>query len=716
MDRKSDSKMSSLSFIKTHSNSLEFENIPVVDKHIPVISCIGTSRDGKSTLLDFYCKWIMEKFNLEPKPKYPFIAKETDGETMTNGIDYYQVQDKCMLIDCQGMALTNAKFDSHLSLIVYLISNVIILTVRQRLDLQVFNNLISMFSFLPDIEEQFRRKDKPKLIIRIKDSPYEKRLKKDNMFLNNMVRRWLEKTGDQYDVIKQAFDDAFDIYVIATSYPVQNEKINTSSNPVEQDIKRASEFDQNQGQDPDQDVVMNIYDEDFSTLNPSFVKACETINHLSIGAVPSRLMQDSKLLINLIQNLKTNAKIDFRKLDLYHNIITIKLSEYSRNHILQEPYTDQSIVDAMDGSSIASTRYKERHLLIKELIDQAMNIKFKDVPEDIKLEIFEKDFARITGYAEEAQRKNQRIAEDIIAPDWAFFCKKFDGTEFEKMIHGFIDIFIDREKEFLKKLTKLDNNIQQIYIDLLEKERRILEEKQHYINQQNICQKDRINERIRIFNIDRSVKSQIMEFMNGVNTANMRYNDKIETLESTIRKKVTIELEKIYGELNYIRYLACDHNVYVKIQSATSKDINDMIDINSSLLGRPEFSKCYLEKLHNRLMEIGFLKDVIYASSIPGIKFVEFSTGDDVYCMVEQFYTDKFHFVLKQIIDQYPYINIDQKEPSVGPIKNVRQVVLTTRMGPNMDFYKKSTIKRTLHYIITEKILMFCYVNGLQII
>ena len=77
----SESKIVSSPFIKTFTDSLTSVNIPVIDKskNIPVISCIGTSRDGKSSLLDFYCQWIMEKFNLEPKPRYPFIAKEFDG-------------------------------------------------------------------------------------------------------------------------------------------------------------------------------------------------------------------------------------------------------------------------------------------------------------------------------------------------------------------------------------------------------------------------------------------------------------------------------------------------------------------------------------------------------------------------------------------------------------------------------------------------------------
>lgn len=700
MDTKT--KITSSPFIKTFTDSLTSVDIPVIDenKNIPVISCIGTARDGKSSLLDFYCQWIMDKFNLEPKPRYPFIAKESaDNSTMTNGIDYYQVHDECMLIDCQGMQLSNAKFDHHLALIIYLISNVIILTVRQRLDLQVLNNLLSMFSFLPQIEEQFRRKDKPKLIIRIKDSPYEKQLKKNNMFLNTMVINWLEKTGDQYDVIKQVFMDTFEIHVIATSYPVLNK---------DQDVKNSTEYDL------DDDRQMDIYDKNFSTLNPSFVTACETIYALSNGTTTSRLMKDSKLLEDLIQKLKTNTNIDFKKLDLYHNIIANELLEYSRNCILQEPYIDQSIVDRMDGSSSACSTYRKRLQMIKELRHQTMNIKFKDVPEEMKLQKLDSDFIRIKSYADTARIKNIRIAEEYVLPHWTCFRKKFDGTNAEKMVQGFIEIFVDREKEFVKKLEKIDDNVRSKYIDLLEKEKSDLELKQRYIISCNEKQMDLVNARISECQIDRQVESQILNHIKSINAVNMQYNHSTMILESSIRKNIVTKLEYIYKDLNYVRYLGSDHHVYKRIQSATTKDINEMIDRYSMLLDKLGFEIYYIKELHNRLVEIGFLKNVNYAC-IPDIQFIELIVGDTKYCMVEQFFAEKFQIVLKQITDKYPYIDIEQKEN----VENVRKFIMVVKveiMNPSMDLNKKTLINEMLQYNIINKILIFCLNNSLQFV
>ena len=51
----------STSFIRTDKTTWNLvNNIPQIST-IPVISCIGTSRDGKSTSLNMYANWIMQK-------------------------------------------------------------------------------------------------------------------------------------------------------------------------------------------------------------------------------------------------------------------------------------------------------------------------------------------------------------------------------------------------------------------------------------------------------------------------------------------------------------------------------------------------------------------------------------------------------------------------------------------------------------------------------
>ena len=47
--------------------------------------------------------------------------------------------------------------------------------------------------------------DKPILIIRIKDFQNVKQLKSDENYLAKLVDKWLEKSNDQYDQIKEVF-------------------------------------------------------------------------------------------------------------------------------------------------------------------------------------------------------------------------------------------------------------------------------------------------------------------------------------------------------------------------------------------------------------------------------------------------------------------------------------------------------------------------------
>ena len=200
------------------------------------------------------------------------------------------------------------------------------MTVRQRLDLQVLNNLLSVFSFLSDIPQEFRRTDKPILIIRIKDFQNIRELKTNKNYLTNLIDKWLEKTDDQYDQIKEVFKQTFTIYPIITLSPKYD------------DINEEYQ-------------ILDIYSETFAEKNPTFINACEKIYELSNTFKPCDLLKNNKME-ELVVHLQKNNKIDFRKLDLYHNITRVELLEYCKNVIQQDIYTDKSIINKMDGSNI----------------------------------------------------------------------------------------------------------------------------------------------------------------------------------------------------------------------------------------------------------------------------------------------------------------------------------------------------------------------------
>jgi len=74
-------------------------------------------------------------------------------------------------------------------------------------------------------------------------------------YLEKLVDKWLEKSGDQYDQIKLAFKQTFDIYPIATKNPQYD--------------------DENQD-----DQILDIYSKQFPKKNTSFIDACKKVYDL----------------------------------------------------------------------------------------------------------------------------------------------------------------------------------------------------------------------------------------------------------------------------------------------------------------------------------------------------------------------------------------------------------------------------------------------------
>ncbi len=142
-----------------------------------------------------------------------------------------------------------------------------------------------------------------------------------------------------------------------------------------------------------------------------------------------------------------------------------------------------------------------------------------------------------------------------------------------------------------------------------------------------------------------------------------------------------------------------------------------MIKRHSKLLDKPGFIKYYNEQLQHRIMTIGFLKDVDYGS-LAETQFIEFVTGGSVYFASHndrKILLGKFQIVLDQISEKYPYIDIEMSEK----VKNVQRVTIVLKthiMSHGIDFNKRNIAKEMQQYNIIEKIIMFCHVNGLQIV
>ncbi|VBB18133.1 putative hydrolase [Yasminevirus sp. GU-2018] len=559
-------------------------------KPIPVISCIGSSRDGKSTLLNNLYKYYSTQSEKAGSPKktdkpvYPFKSKSGDDVT-TNGIDFIDIPGECILMDCQGMALKDAKYDHYLTLMVYQLSDVIILNVRQRLDLQVLNNLLAVFSFLSEIPPESRRPDKPTLVIRIKDFQDFEALEENSEYLNEYVKRWLEKSGDQYDQIKEAFSMAFNIDIVYTEYP---------------------KF-------PPKKSALDLYHKDFEKDNPSFLEACTYIMKIaqSRGTKKNKLLANNAEVRELINTLKNNSKIDYRKLDLYHNITKTELLEYLRDVVNKPPYNDISILSQMDGSLGAYNLYQKKMIDIKDLKHKTYNSKFKDVTLDVKEEVFKKQFDEYFEFCAECKKKNIRLAEALIKPHIDEFNQKFiEGSNpFSDLVNKISNIFTDKRKKLEGELDKIDKNVKESWLRKLDEEKAMLKKIQQDIIAKNNANIKALEDAIRLYSPDMHNQKYTLEELDkqfGGKNYNVQSSQTYETVKSRIRS----DLQQIYEKHKRTYFIGADKTISEK--KTLDFDLERFIPKED-----PYF--CWSHKGH-RLSDMVFLHNVALDNNMDLVK------------------------------------------------------------------------------------------------
>lgn len=606
--------LSSNKFISIEHDDLDIHNIPNINEDVPVISCIGTSRDGKSTLLNFYTEWLEQSNSnflsrlFGKKIINPFLAQQSD-DAVTNGIDYFYIKNKCLLLDCQGMQLNSAKFDHYLALITYLISNVIILTVRQRLDLQVLNNLLSVFGFLSEIPEQYRRKDKSKLIIRIKDFQNIKMLKENKNYLDELVEKWLEKSNDQYDQIKEAFKITFDIYPIATLTP---------------------KFDGDE---------LDIYHKDFISKNPSFVDACIIINKLSKDFKTCELLKDKDKMKQFIKSLKENKEIDFRKLDLYYNITNVELLKYLNNNIKIEPYTDKTLDDKMNGSKKASDRYLYRFKKLFDLKEYTYNTKFKDVPIKLKDEIFKEILDGYISFVIKCKTKNILVAKEIIKKDIDNF---YDTT-----VYDFSDYY-KKFKILENKLNEIDDTVAKDILYEINKDMDNFNETLKIVSENNIKQKSLIQSLIKTYDISKNYKIKLDEIIEELNS-DCDFGDFKDT------KKILNDIKS--NIIEDIKIILEENNNFYRVKTLNKdyqiETIKCQLDAKDYLIEIENYVDIIKENMSLKFDKIGLLNDTIIFGDIPFITFIELRFYNRNFRMTKNFYEKHFYNIVNKFRENY---------------------------------------------------------------
>jgi len=520
--------------INTHGwGILNNKLIPYIEQsNIPVVSCIGTSRDGKSTLLNLYTNFIMNKTENTSNFFEPFVAVDSD-DVGTNGIDYYIIPEKCMLIDCQGMQLTNARYDSHLMLLTYLMSNVIIFTVRQRLDLQVLNNCLPTFSFLCEIPDEYKRKDndKPILLIRIKDYQGFKQLKTNPNYLEDYVNKWLQKSNDQYDKIKEAFQMAFTIKIMATAPPKMNEHY---------------EFD--------------IHNVNFLQENPTFKSACETIEYLSKNNKTPMILKDPVKLKSLITVLQENKNIDWKKFDFYLQITENEIYKYISDELKQEPYSNTNLTEEMNGSECSYKKYIHFEKQVNEKYNYTFNDKFKDVPSDIKNNLLNPVFDDMYKIIRVCRNINHTKARQMMDHYHSIFINKYKSNQ---LFQNFLDIhsyFLNKSEEFTNKITNIDMEVRSEYLAEIESECAKIIELQTQITDKNREQHQLIISEINDYCPNNQYYVYIDEQLKDL-FAKYIYNVPIDNILNICIDRVKTDIHNIYIKNDKTFHIDTDMNI-----------------------------------------------------------------------------------------------------------------------------------------------------------
>ena len=517
-------------------------------ERIPIISCIGTSRDGKSTFLN-----ILHKVAIGPgENSVPPFTSMNGHAMVTNGIDYVHIPNACMLIDCQGMALKDAKYDHFLTLIVYLISDIIILNVRQQLDLQVLNNLLAVFSFLSEIPEEHRRKDKPTLVIRIKDFQDIEAYEQNPKYLIEYMDVWLTKSGDQYDHIKEAFKLAFTIEIVVTEYPRFSDQ---------------------------KKKTLNVNHPSFESDNPSFIDACQKILSYEIAEQSSVLIRDPKKLSQLVNDLNANENIDYRKLDLYHNITSLELERYVHKFINIKPYNEDNLFDRMDGSKKAYDLYTDREEKISELYYNVFNVKFKDVAPDLKREIFGEWFAKFGKIINDAKEKNMKLARDKIKPHIDAYNNKYDiGPEhfLGKLTHSIMTILDDAFEILKTHLDCIDTNVRLEIHNMFNKEKKEITKIQKSIIDLNSNQINILEKNIATLNPNNTIYGYLKAEIHA-QIQNCEYNCTMENTIASVTMKLRCDIQLIFE--NYKKTYYLDKNKIVTSTNDMKYDIEKHVPI-----------------------------------------------------------------------------------------------------------------------------------------
>jgi guanylate kinase len=340
------------SLISITNNTLELKNIvsniqAYKDDNIKVVSILGSARMGKSTLLNT----IISKYN--NYNNNIFATSKSSDNHCTRGIDFVYVPGlKIVFCDVQGLNHDDSSNDPKLLLISYLMSDIIIFTEPKMLNKNTLQTLSPLASFLTylDAQQINNNNSQPSLVFRISDFTLSGK-PEDNL------NKLLFENNDQH----------------------KNLIINMKA--LFKDIKafKTEQLDRSELKMLDNNNFIGLLESDENGFN-GFIS--ELNEYLDKAPSKFNFQKWYTNLAKFIKEINSNNKIDFNKLDIYHQLAKVELLEYKDKIRKTKPelFTAMKVNHTQkDLIFIINMRIK-----LRDDIDKEFQSKFKVVNDNIK--------------------------------------------------------------------------------------------------------------------------------------------------------------------------------------------------------------------------------------------------------------------------------------------------------------------------------------------
>lgn len=419
-------KDKALSFIKLTNNGLNFicENQNILDD-IKVISIIGNGRSGKSTFLNCISSFLNKNDTLI------FDVQNTD-EHCTSGIDmYYYKEHNIILLDCQGLQLSDSSHDPQLLLITYLISDCIIYNQKSMLNNDIFNTLSPLATFINYFENIQSNKNKPILYFRINDVEL-------SFDAQNHLEKTLMKKNDQYQNVRDAIQNLFSRVHIGITNSIDRSEKNL--------------------------LAQHRYYEFINNTDNNFNKTISELINIPINKKNYNNWFQS--INEFIKKINSNEKIDFTKLDVYQLLIEKEILEFKLS-ISSDNYNDFSVnsfQSSYDSDILPKIEYRNNCLQQFKHKFQLLNNSFFDKNYNEIEEKLDKPIDKALIQIELlANSAIQSIENQVFNMLNIYSCQ---SISYEDLFHKYIKhkkqinieeskkmLYIDKINEFLERIT-----------------------------------------------------------------------------------------------------------------------------------------------------------------------------------------------------------------------------------------------------------------------